>query len=97
MNINGDNVTPRPAFGNSFAAAHVAGMLAFILDPQSNVGYVFPGGITTLRNEMRNRTTAIQVLLRLTHNSPRWYNDVVTDVLGTRLPVANFYVNQFLP
>jgi hypothetical protein len=85
----------RPATGTSFAAAHVAGMLAFLTDPQTTAGYVFPHGISTFRPLMTNRVSAINALYRLTHNSG-WHNDTVRDPLGNVIPVANFYVNQFL-
>jgi hypothetical protein len=84
------------ANGTSFSAAHVAGMLAFVTDPQTSIGYVFPHGITTYRPLITNRVGAINALYRLTHRAG-WHNDVVNDGHGNTIPVANFYVNQFLP
>lgn len=65
-NING---TPNNnAFGTSFAAAHAAGMFAYVLDPQTTIGFVVGNAIPTFRFGIINRATAVTNLTNLTHN-----------------------------
>ena len=74
--------TKRPACGSSFAAAHVAGMLAYMTDPHSIVGFVVGGrGIPTLRTSMTNNVGAYNALNRITHN-PLSYPTGWAQVIG---------------
>lgn len=72
----GDGVTigsDRPAFGTSFAAAHVAGLLAMVLDPQTTIGYVIgTGTVPTFRFGVKDRTTALNNIRNLTSNTTRF-------------------------
>ncbi len=69
-NVNG--ATAINAVGTSFAAAHVAGLLAMVLDPQTSVGYVVGNANPTFRYQMYNKATAVTALRNLTHNNTRF-------------------------
>lgn len=119
--LYGSPVAPE-AQGQSFACAHVAGMMALLKDPQTNLGFVLGvgRGVTTYHLQMNNRTQAVAALFDATHQTgsfqminplthSAWhivgarrvvepytkslYGDYVTDPLGRRIPVANFYAN----
>lgn len=61
----------RAARGTSFSAAHVAGLLATIRDPQVTMGFILghSGGASSFRPLMTGRASAISGLTNLTHHS----------------------------
>ncbi len=69
--INGNVVPANRGFGTSFAAAHVAGMMALMIDPNSQIGFVVgSGGATTsYRLHMTNKTSAVAALTNLTRRT----------------------------
>ncbi|MSU78746.1 MAG: prepilin-type N-terminal cleavage/methylation domain-containing protein [Gemmataceae bacterium] len=60
------------AVGTSFAAAHVAGLLGLVLDPQTSIGYVVGRANPTYRFQMFNKATAVASLRALTHNNTQF-------------------------
>lgn len=68
--VFGTPVGPK-ANGQSFACAHVAGMTAFLKDPQTNFGFVLGAGrgVTTYHLQMNNRAQAVNALFFATHQT----------------------------
>ncbi len=59
------------ANGQSFACAHVGGMMALLKDPQTNFGFVLGAGrgVTTYHLQMNNRAQAVAALFDATHQT----------------------------
>jgi subtilisin family serine protease len=68
---NSFNGGPILAWGTSFSAAHVAGMMAMLKDPQTNIGFILGAGraVTTYHLQMNNRAQAIAALRNATHHT----------------------------
>src|SRR5439155_14840844 len=65
------NGGPILAWGTSFSAAHVAGMMAMLKDPQTNLGFILGAGrgVTTYHLQMNNRDQAVAALMNATHQT----------------------------
>lgn len=80
----------RVAWGTSFSAAHVAGMMAQLKDPQSAIGFHLGngGGITGYQPQMRNRAEAIAALVNATHQTTPF--QMVNPMTGSAWFTAGF-------
>jgi prepilin-type N-terminal cleavage/methylation domain-containing protein len=78
------------AQGQSFACAHVAGMMALLKDPQTNLGFVLGAGrgVTSYRPQMNSRDSAVQALFNATHQTGSF--QMINPLTGSVWQVSGF-------
>jgi subtilisin family serine protease len=87
--LYGSPVAPE-AQGQSFACAHVAGMMALLKDPQTNLGFILGAGrgVTTYHLQMNTRDQAVAALFNATHQTPPF--QMINPLTGSAWQIIGF-------